>query len=228
MAPQSWKKKAYFFGMIGCIQFIIISVIAMFFYAGGHENNPSAPGYTFWSNFLSDLARTVAWSGKSNLISYIIYSATSAIWCITAIPLFLALPSDLAKSREGKRYCNFGSFFAITCAIVSIGVLLAPADLYWLEHVVLSVIFYISLLLVCTSYFIFVFNNTGFPKRYTGGFLISIIFMLAFFISLLIGGGRAEWLSVQVTLQKLIHYTIAVVVFLVSYDAWKLANQKSG
>ncbi|MFX1295672.1 MAG: hypothetical protein ACFFD2_12575, partial [Promethearchaeota archaeon] len=100
MDSQNWKKPVYLFGIFGNVQFIILATIAMFFYAGGHYNNPSAPGYTFWSNFISDLGLTVAYSGTVNIISQTLLWLSAILWGILGISFFLALPSLFKESRK--------------------------------------------------------------------------------------------------------------------------------
>lgn len=77
MSEKDWREWAFLFGMLGVVQYAILTSIAMFFYAGGTALNPNTSGYTFWANFFSDLGRTRAWSGRNNTISLIIWIITS-------------------------------------------------------------------------------------------------------------------------------------------------------
>ena len=55
MSERNWREWAFLLGMFGMVQLVILTSIAMFFYAGGTRLNPSAPGYSFWANWFSDL-----------------------------------------------------------------------------------------------------------------------------------------------------------------------------
>ena len=60
MTSKNWRNIAYILAMIGSIQSLVFSTIAMFFYTGGTISNPSSPGYSFFENILSDLGRLYA------------------------------------------------------------------------------------------------------------------------------------------------------------------------
>ena len=67
MDYRNWKSWAYILMIVGSIQFIILTFIAMIFYEGGTYIDSSTTGYLFWHNYFSDLGRTVAHSGISNV-----------------------------------------------------------------------------------------------------------------------------------------------------------------
>jgi hypothetical protein len=77
-------------GAIGSIQFIVISIIAMFFYGGGTPWDPSAEGYTFWQNFLSDLGRTVAYNGVENTVSSPLFNFCLGMYGVTLVLFYSA------------------------------------------------------------------------------------------------------------------------------------------
>ncbi len=77
-------------GAIGSIQFIVISIIAMFFYGGGTPWDPSAEGYTFWQNFLSDLGRTIAYNGVENTVSSPLFNFCLGMYGVTLVLFYSA------------------------------------------------------------------------------------------------------------------------------------------
>ena len=79
--------------IIGCIQFIILTSIAMIFYKGGTYIDPSTSHYVFWNNYFSDLGRTVAHSGISNTFSFILFTVTLSIWGTFQIPFYIIFPN---------------------------------------------------------------------------------------------------------------------------------------
>ena len=52
---KSWREWVYAAVMVGCIQFVVLTVIAMVFYPGGTHGDPTTKGYSFFRNFFSDL-----------------------------------------------------------------------------------------------------------------------------------------------------------------------------
>ena len=94
---KNWRKKGAIIGSIGCIEFVIFSTIAMFFYGGGTSWNKSAEGYTFWHNVLSDLGRTVSYSGLPNNISSPMFNLALSFFGICIIVIYLSMGKDFLR-----------------------------------------------------------------------------------------------------------------------------------
>jgi hypothetical membrane protein len=135
MDLKIWNQRAFFNAMIGCIQSLIFTTIAMFFYPGGTFNDPSTIGYSFWSNLFSDLGRTVAHSLDSNLISSLIYNSSLFIMGALLIPYFIGMLLQFKERKDGKGFIIAGSIIGIPIAISFIGASLTPADLFYNIHV---------------------------------------------------------------------------------------------
>ena len=99
---KNWKKIGGIIGAGGCLQFLIFSTIAMFNYSGGTSWNKSAEGYTFWHNVMSDLGRTVSYSGISNTFSSTIFNTSLIFFGISIIIIYLSM---------GKGYCLLINLF---------------------------------------------------------------------------------------------------------------------
>jgi hypothetical protein len=56
MNLKNWKR-AFIFIIIGSVQYVVLTFIAMLSYAGGSYINHNAPGYSFWSNYFSGLGQ---------------------------------------------------------------------------------------------------------------------------------------------------------------------------
>jgi len=93
----NWRKKGAIIGSIGCIEFVIFSTIAMFFYGGGTSWNKSAEGYTFWHNVLSDLGRTVSYSGLPNNVSSPMFNLALSFFGICIIVIYLSMGKDFLR-----------------------------------------------------------------------------------------------------------------------------------
>ena len=90
MNKNNHLKISGYAGVIGSVQFIILPIIAMFFYGGGTAWGNTAEGYTFWQNFLSDLGRTVSYSGVENTVSSPLFNFSLGLFGITLILLYSA------------------------------------------------------------------------------------------------------------------------------------------
>jgi len=134
MNYTNWRKWALIFSLIGILQFIVLTSVAMLFYTGGTYVDPEAPGYSFWANYLSDLGRTKAHSGKDNTISRLLFNAALIVGGITTIFFALAMPYFFTETRIERWFCKIGSLFLIMMGISTIGLVFVPWDLYFYEH----------------------------------------------------------------------------------------------
>jgi hypothetical protein len=58
---------------------VVLTGAAMVVYPGGTMRNPGTNGYSFFQNFLSDLGARVAWGGRQNRASAVLFGAGFAI-----------------------------------------------------------------------------------------------------------------------------------------------------
>ena len=69
----------------------------MFFYGGGTSWNKSAEGYTFWHNVLSDLGRTISYSGLPNNVSSPMFNLALSFFGICIIVIYLSMGKDFLR-----------------------------------------------------------------------------------------------------------------------------------
>ncbi|MBD3253949.1 MAG: hypothetical protein GF383_02600, partial [Candidatus Lokiarchaeota archaeon] len=122
MSLKDWKIRSFYFEFIGCIQYIILIFTAMFFYPGGTEKYPNAPGYSFWANSLSDLGRTVSYSGQINAISMILFSVALFIWAFSLIPFFIYLTYSVSETDLQRNISYIGQISGVIAGIGLIGI----------------------------------------------------------------------------------------------------------
>ena len=220
MNIENWKLKAYLFNIFGCLQYIILIFVAMLIYTGGTEDNPNSVGYSFWGNSLSDLGRTVAYSGQINTISMVIFSITLTIWAISIIPFFIVLPNLADKRKVEKKLSKIGTLFAIIAAISLIGIAFTPDDILDGPHMIFVYIGYTSLVLVGIFYSIAFYRNEKIPKIYV---YLFIIFTVVHFTTSIMGlVGLASARTLMVIAQKIGRYTTVVCFALIGYGLWKM------
>jgi hypothetical protein len=58
--------------MIACVQFVVLTFVAMLFYPGGTMADPTASGYPFLNNLFGDLGWTQTRAGQPNTVSAIL------------------------------------------------------------------------------------------------------------------------------------------------------------
>ncbi|NVM53605.1 MAG: hypothetical protein HWN66_07860 [Candidatus Helarchaeota archaeon] len=213
---QNWRKVAFILAIVGIIQFIILISIAMVFYAGGNSVNPSAPGYSFLLNYWSDLGRVVAWSGKNNIISQVLFSIAMIGWGISFVPSIQALSSLFSESRRGKLFCKIGTISAlISVLLLFCEVAFFPVDVHPLPHTILAALGYLTLLIVEILYAIVMFWDENYPNKHAICFLVVAVVICLWAIFR------------QPVLQKSVTFTLAIATLIVFYDAWKMTAEKN-
>jgi hypothetical protein len=94
---MNWRRWAFVLAMAGCVQFIVLTTVAMFYYPGGTYTNHDAVGYSFWYNFFSDLGRRATFSGASNTVSHILFVTALCFAALVLAMAFAALPRLFTK-----------------------------------------------------------------------------------------------------------------------------------
>jgi hypothetical protein len=215
----NWKKWAYFFQMIGCAQYILFTILGMFFYAGGTYLDPNVPGYSFFSNFISDIGRIVAYSGESNFIAFLFFSIAFFIVGVSLIPAFIAFPGFFKNNRNLKLISIIGSVFGIFTAFCFSGITFAPADINPVGHRFFVYGGFLSGLFPSIFFTINIILKRDYPNIFGLNFMIFTIILIGYVILLFAGPNN---LIIQVTGQKVVMYSFAMCLFIHGYGAWKL------
>jgi len=225
MNEKNWREKAFIFGMIGVIIYVILPLIAMVFYAGGTRVDPNAPGYTFWANWFSDLGRTKAYSGKDNTVSMIIYIIALSVLGISLIISAIAVPYFFRENSLEKWLSIIGTFFLIINGILLVGVAFLPWDIYFDEHVAFVNMSGNMVLIGGILYIIVAFHNKEFPNRYA---YILIVMLAAGVITSVIWNLYGVWpprtteeLMLFTAGQKINDYISMAGVFYLNYVLWE-------
>jgi hypothetical membrane protein len=116
------------------IQFVALTGCAMAAYAGGTWFDPAAPHYQFSGNFLSDLGRTHALSGRDNYLSSALFFLALATTGVALI-LFAWSWRDFAFSLGRARISGYASaLLGTSSGACFIGVAVTPWDLALAPH----------------------------------------------------------------------------------------------
>jgi len=216
------KRWAIVLNIIGCIQFIIITAIAMVFYEGGTYIDFSTSRYIFWYNYFSDLGRTVAHSGTSNTISFILFTTTLSIWGLFQIPFYILLPSCFTDSKSLKKFYVSGSLLGILTGISYIGIAFTPSDITDL-HDIFVILGFGSIFLSVILYAYVIFKDSYYANFYAIVFLITAIILGIYFIiiSLIPNNQTNVRLFIYVVGQKVMIYTLLICGIVQGFGAMK-------
>lgn len=202
------KKVGGIVGAIGLMQFLLFSTIAMFYYGGGTSWNKLAEGYTFWHNVMSDLGRTVSYSGLSNTVSSTIFNSSLIIFGISIIIIYLSLSKTFLPY---KRIINYIKIIGIISGLGMIGVALTPDDILSDEHMLAVWIWILSL---STVLILFILSKVT-HQIYDSIFYVSAILLVAVFVH--IGQGLLDmWSPIVATTQKIVVYLNVLWYLLIS------------
>ena len=215
------NKKAYKIELIGFVIFIVFSGLAMIFYAGGTQMNPSAPGYSFWFNTFSDSGRVIAHNEKPNLVSMVFFSIAWLVIAFTMIPFYIVFPRLFEGDTREKKLSEKGGYLGIISSIGQIGVVFTPADVFFAPHYLFAFIVYLGMLFTMILYSLTINRSDKFSKEYKLAFILFTGIFLLFVIMTLISlaTGIRELLTI---FQKIGRFSILMGFSILTIGAWKL------
>jgi len=230
MKFNNWREFAFFLMMVSSILWFILTFLAMMFYSGGTIVNPNSPGYDFFSNFNSDLGRTVAYSGRPNTISYVIFTFNNTILWGSLI-LFLAAIYNFFKEKSKEKWIALvGIIIGVFSGIVFLIVVFLPWDLYFELHVMFNSIGSLTLIFMVVLYGVAIYLNEDYPNKYSFAHIIYTVIFGVYLVVLFTGPSinSAEGLRIQVTWQKIVLFAGIINILFQGYGAWKLEKNLSG
>ena len=223
----NWRRWAFILGMAGCVQFVILTVVAMFLYPGGSYANEETTGYSFWINFFSDLGRTQTFSEHSNAASMSLFITALSLASLTLVAAFVAMPHLFAQNRTARKLSVAGSIFGVVSAVAYLGIACMPADVNLTVHRVFVQIAFSTFLLVVVLYSAAILRNRDYPNFYAFAY-IGFALILAAYLVLLFGGPRIETdegVRIQATGQKIVVYAEIGCMFIQSYGALRVERR---
>ncbi|MHA1979450.1 MAG: hypothetical protein ACW98I_21300 [Candidatus Hodarchaeales archaeon] len=222
--------KEYIFPLtvIGSIQFLILSIIAMFTYSGGTRLDPMSKGYSFFSNFFSDLGRTISYSGEVNTVSAVIFFITLIGLGLSFLGYFLLIPELFTHTPEGKKYGKLASLIGKCAVVAFIGIAFAPANLLPLVHDLLVISGFALVAFVSGIAFLLTSKDRRFSRKYTINFIVLFLVILCYgglslFIPTII---TPTHLLIRATIQKIVVYTLIFSFLFQNYGAWNILKEK--
>jgi hypothetical protein len=221
-STKSWREKIYFLTMVGCVQFVVLTLIAMVFYPGGTHADPTTKGYSFIRNFFSDLGLTETISGDPKFASFLLFTVAMVLAGAALAIFFIAFPEFFSSSRLEKWFSILGSVAGALSGLAFIGVAL-PADLYRQPHTLSVQIAFLAFFVAVLLYIPALFLKRDYPRINAWTF-VAFAILLGIYIWLLFEGpstSTSTGLIIQATGQKIIVYAAIISMFIQSYGAWK-------
>jgi hypothetical membrane protein len=116
------------------VLFIVLMVLAMWFYPGGTAMDPATQGYSFFRNFFSDLGMTRTPSGAANLSWMVLLVAALSLVGVGLAVFFVALRQFFVRSRSGRWLSALAGLSRVVAGGCFIGVALTPWNTYLAAH----------------------------------------------------------------------------------------------
>jgi hypothetical membrane protein len=147
---SSLVRIGYLSGIIGTIQFIVLTIIAMLVYPGG---------YSFSHNFFSNLGQTVSANNHlPSMPSRILFIIACTLVAIMNIPFILALRTNFTETITEKILSWFGTILNIVSSVFLILLAIYPADIQLGPHMLATRVFFLlfglSIIVYTPAFFI--------------------------------------------------------------------------
>ena len=213
---------------VGCTTFLILTTIAMVFYAGGTLLDSQSVGYQFHVNFFSDLGRTEGYNGKSNSIAQILFSISAIFAGLMLIPYFIKIPAFLSQDT-GKNLWLKGSSIIATiaaCGYAAIGMF--PADIMYSAHIGAVMVAFLLSVPPVVIIGIAMIRSPTYPQLYGylylgfTGLIIGYISVMFSYLEIL----TVQDLMVQVIGQKIIIYSEMIMMDIQAIGAYRFHKQQ--
>ncbi|MFX0124079.1 MAG: hypothetical protein ACFFAE_10615 [Candidatus Hodarchaeota archaeon] len=223
MNKRNWRQYTLIFTIVGCLQFIVLSSIAMLIYGGGTRINPNSSGYTFYLNFFSDLGRIESF-GNPNTVSAVLFFVTLSVASISFALYFIAIPGIIGDNKTN--HLKALSILGVINAGFFGCIALTPADLLPLLHdLTVFLTFILSFTVSMLMYFLFR-NIETIPRIYHLTFLVFCCLIALYgavsLVTTFFPEGYTEIsLFLRVIMQKIVIYYLIGCFFIQSVGALK-------
>ncbi|NHI93887.1 MAG: DUF998 domain-containing protein [Candidatus Lokiarchaeota archaeon] len=197
------NQKIQYFTLFGAIQFIILTIIAMFFY-------PS--GYVFWTDHFSNLGLIYTYSipKKLNLISFTLFVVTMILGGISFLPFWLSIPSKFKDKTETKIISWICLLTGVASSVFMILIAIFPADFFPFQHVFAAVGFFLLFTIAVLFHSLLILKN----EKYGYGFsligFITTIFGTIYVVGLWTGMYGGIFGTLDAIIQKFAVYSFII------------------
>ena len=161
--------------------FIILNIAAMLLYPGSTYRDNLTSGYSFTENFLSDLGRTLTFSGEINFISAQLFNM-SLILAGAVFTLFYLHVRKVFNKENLRTLAFIGSFFGILGGLSLVGVGLTPADLYLDLHIICANWLFRFMCAASLFYTFVIFRHPMLKNKYAAGYMVFTISILLYIL----------------------------------------------
>ncbi len=110
--PQLPRSGFLYLPLVGMAGFVILYVIAAYYYPGGSWRSPEAIGFSFWNNYLCDLLDEYAINGELNTARFLARASLASL-CLALLFLWFFLPSLFPGRGVNKKIMWISGILAL-------------------------------------------------------------------------------------------------------------------
>jgi hypothetical membrane protein len=208
------QSRRFLAAAVNAVLFFVLSSLAMLAYPGGTAADTTRPGYSFLTNFFSDLGRTRSISNQPNFVSLILFIFAMACAATSLILFFITFMTCLTSRRRTLHLSRFGALLGIGSAICFVGVAATPWDLVIGPHMIFVLWAFRLFLGAVVLNLLAVIFTPGLPHRFAWIFATFALLLVGYLILLSAGPDidTPAGLMIQAVGQKLIAYSAVLTV----------------
>ena len=207
---RSWKKLSCVIVVLGGLQFIILTLIAMFFYPGG---------YSFVDHYFSNLGTTITVENyKPNTISRTLFVIACILVGISLIPFWIVITTMFADEEISRYLSYFGSLLGIIASPLLMLAGIFPGDKSYAIHALTARYFFLFFASAILIYSIAILLKSDYNIIYAlVGFGLSILIVLYIY--------RA-FILINPLMQKIIVYGLITWSGIQVVHIWKTVSSE--
>ena len=221
---HNWQKWVIGISILGALQFFVLSSLAMEYYPGGTIHDRISEGYSFFTNYFSDLGRTRSWNGENNWKSNILFQTSLTTVGISLCLFFFILPT-LFKSEEAKLLALIATIAGLISALCYIGIAHTPLNVNYYRHTLFVRAGFIAFLAMSLFYTLAIQSDQHYPNMYARAFGWFML-ILGVQIVIMLFGPRSwhspEALLLQATAQKIVVYSEMLCMLFQCIGAYRI------
>lgn len=224
---RNWRRWAFLLAIVGELQNVVLLAVAMFYYPGGTESNHDTVGYSFCSNWFSDLGRRVALSGDPNTTSRWLFVISGCILGLLLCLFFGALPRLFIRAKSARRLAVVGSLFGVTAGVSTFAISFVPLDLHPVIHNALGATYGVAFFIALALYSVAIFRTDLYPNAYAYVTLAYAIILVAW-AAVVVAAPDVETTRdnmLQATTQKIQSYSEAICIPVLAYGALRVEKR---
>lgn len=208
--------------------FFTLTIVAMILYPGGRVGDHESLGYSFFTNFFSDLGQTTTYGGHANYPSLVLFCVALLATGIAAGLFFVAFSGLFERRSPAGRISVAAAAFGILAGICFVGVAATPWNLYLQAHnAFVQWAFRMFLLAVICSGAACLLSSR-LPRRFVYVFAAFAILLAAYIAMLTVGPAPGTPLGamIQATAQKIIVYASVLTILIQALSVLALLRNR--